>query len=262
MSHLTDLQKELKKAANKNKALLLQRFFKTGPGDYGAGDVFLGIIVPQQREIAKKYAAKLSLSDVQKLLDSKFHEHRLTALMILVDKYEKSRETTERKKIVDFYLKNTKQINNWDLVDLSVYKILGDWLLINPHKLKILDRLSASKNLWERRIAIIATYAFIRKGSTKEVINISEKLLNDSHDLIHKAVGWMLREMGKRVSEPVLLRFLNKHHLKMPRTALRYAIEKLHPEQREYYLKKWFLGSNNEWRVRFCYSIVSGLFRN
>lgn len=238
MSSLADLQKELTKATDKNKAVILQRFFKTGSGDYGAGDVFLGITVPQQREIARKYAAKIKPAEIQKLLDSKFHEYRLTALLILVDQYQKNQAAADRKEIINFYLKNTKRINNWDLVDLSVYKILGDWLLINPDKLKILNRLAKSENLWERRIAIIATYAFIKKGKTKELIKIAEKLLNDPHDLIHKAVGWMLREMGKRVSKPVLLRFLNKYKSKMPRTALRYAIEKLSPEQREYYLKK------------------------
>lgn len=238
MAQLADLQKELKKAADKNKAFILQRFFKTGPGDYGEDDIFLGVTVPQQREIARKYAAKIEFPEIQKLFNSRFHESRLVALIILVDKYEKNKEAAGRKKIVDFYLKNTKYINNWDLVDLSVYKILGDWLVINPAKITILDKLVVSKNLWERRMAMIATYAFIKKGETKEVINMAEKLLNDSHDLIQKAVGWMLREMGKRVSEPALIKFLNTHKSRMPRTALRYAIEKLHPEQREYYLKK------------------------
>ena len=241
MSSLSDLQKDLKKAANKNKADILQRFFKTGPGDYGAGDVFLGITVPKQREIVKKYAIKLEFPDIQKLLDSKIHESRLIALLILVDKYEQDKNAVRRQKIVDFYLKNTKRINNWDLVDLSVYKILGDWLLINQEKTKILDKLALSKNLWERRIAIISTYAFLKKGETAQTIRLAEKLLGDSHDLIHKAVGWMLREMGKRVSEPELLKFLDKNKAKMPRTALRYALERLTPEQREYYLKKqWF----------------------
>ena len=238
MSSLADLQKELTKAADKNKVVILQRFFKTGPGDYGEGDVFLGIIVPQQRAIVKKYAARIKFPEIQKLLDSKFHESRLIALLILVDQYEKNKEPLNRKKIVDFYLKNTKRINNWDLVDLSVYKILGDWLLINRAKIKILDRFTVSKNLWERRMAMIATYAFIKKGKTEEVIKIAERLLDDSHDLIHKAVGWMLREMGKRASEPALLKFLNTHKDRMPRTALRYAIEKLQLEQRKYYLKK------------------------
>ena len=237
MSSLLNLQKELKYAANKQKAVILQRFFKTGKGEYGEGDIFLGITVPKQREIAKKYAAKLEFSDLQELLESKIHESRLIALLILVDKYEKNKDVLLRRKIVNFYLKNTKFINNWDLVDLSVYKILGDWLLINYDKISILDKLAVSRNLWERRIAMIATYAFIRKGKTREVIRIAQILLADSHDLIHKAVGWMLREMGKRVSEPALIKFLNKYKTKMPRTSLRYAIERLHPEQREYYLK-------------------------
>lgn len=237
MSALIDLQKEIKYAANKPKAAILQRFFKTGPGDYGEGDVFLGITVPKQREIAKKYFHKLELADIQKLLDSKVHENRLTALMILVFKYENNKDTSSREKIVKFYLKNTKNINNWDLVDLSVYKILGEWLLFNREKIDLLDKLAVSKNLWERRIAMIATYAFIKKGEVQDALRIAEKLLNDSHDLIHKAVGWMLRETGKRVSEPVLLKFLNTHRGKMSRTTLRYAIERLHREQRDYYLK-------------------------
>lgn len=238
MSSLDDLQKELKRAADKNKALILQRFFKTKPGEYGAGDVFLGITVPRQRVIALKYATKLNLLDLQKLLSSNFHESRLTALMILVAKYEKSKDVAARQEIIHFYLKNTKRINNWDLVDLSVYKIIGDWLVNNPKELKLLDKLAISKNLWEKRMAMIATYAFIKKGSAKEAIIIAEKLLDDSHDLINKAVGWMLREVGKRVSEPILLSFLNKYSKKMSRTTLRYAIEKLHSQQREYYLKK------------------------
>ena len=238
MSSLDDLQKELKRVADKNKALILQRFFKTKPGEYGAGDVFLGITVPRQRIIAIKYATKLNLLDLQRLLDSDLHESRLTALMILVAKYDKNKAATVRQEIIDFYLKNTQRINNWDLVDLSVYKIIGDWLVNNPKELKLLDKLAISKNLWERRMAMIATYAFIKKGSAKETIRIAEKLLNDSHDLINKAVGWMLREVGKRVSEPVLLSFLNKYGKKMPRMTLRYAIEKLHSEQREYYLKR------------------------
>jgi len=237
MSSLLNLQTELKKSANKQKAEILQRFFKTGKGEYGEGDVFLGITVPKQRAIARKFAAKIDFPDLQKLLASKIHESRLIALLILVDKYEQNKDALLRRQIVDFYLKNTKYINNWDLVDLSVYKILGDWLLINYNKIDILDKLAVSKNLWERRIAMVATYAFIRKGKTEEVVHIAEQLLNDSHDLIHKAIGWMLREMGKRVSEPALIKFLNKHKTKMPRMALRYAIERLQPEQREYYLK-------------------------
>jgi 3-methyladenine DNA glycosylase AlkD len=238
MSSLLNLQKELRAAGDKGQALNLQRFFKTGPGEYGAGDIFLGIKVPVQREIARRYVNSLDFADLQTLLNSKIHESRLVALMILVFKYEKNKELLARRKIINFYLKNTRNINNWDLVDLSVYKILGSWLLENPEQIEIIDRLAISKSLWERRIAMIATYAFIRKGQTKETIRIAEKLLNDSHDLIHKAVGWMLREMGKRVSEPELLKFLNKHKHKMSRTTLRYAIERLHLEQREYYLKK------------------------
>lgn len=236
---MTDLQKitnDLNKLANKPQASILQRFFKTAPGQYGAGDVFLGIKVPVQRKIAKKYSY-LNLKDLKALLESKIHEFRLVALLILVEQYEKAADLKTKEKIVKFYLSQRLRINNWDLVDLSVYKILGDWLLLRTSELKILDKLASSKNLWERRIAIIATFAFIKKGQAKETLNLAKKLLKDEHDLIHKAVGWMLREVGKRVSKKKLLIFLDQNSKNMPRTALRYAIEHLSPSEREYYLK-------------------------
>jgi len=237
MSDLTRLVKELKSQANAQQALNLQRFFKTGPGQYGAGDVFLGLKVPLQREIARRYM-ELDLKGIQTLLNSKFHEFRLVALLILIEQYQRATDLKIKGRLVDFYLQNTRRINNWDLVDLSVYKILGDYLWLVPNKKPLLLKLAASANLWERRLAMIATYAFIQKGRSTEALQIAKQLLNDEHDLIQKAVGWMLREVGKRVAEKKLLTFLNQHAHRLPRTALRYAIERLNPEQRNYYLNK------------------------
>ena len=233
MANLQQLKSELGKLADKKQAKILAGFFKTGPGEYGEGDIFLGIKVPVQRKIARGYE-NLSLIDLQKLLNSKIHEYRLIALLILISQYKKF-DNQSKKKIVEFYLQNTKNINNWDLVDVSCPRILGDYLLNKPRK--ILYQLAKSKNLWEKRIAIISTLAFIVEKQFDDTIKISEILLNDKHDLIHKAVGWMLREAGKR-DEAVLIRFLNKHYRVMPRTTLRYAIERLSEKKRKYYLSK------------------------
>lgn len=237
MSDLQKLVKEIKSYENKPQASLLQRFFKTGPGQYGAGDLFLGLKVPLQRLLARKYTY-LPLRDIDKLLASKIHEFRLIGLLILVDKYEQAASRGDKKRIVDFYLAHTSRVNNWDLVDLSVYKILGDFLLAEKEALKILRRLARSHNLWERRMAMVSTYAFIRKGQAEKTIKIAEELIKDEHDLMHKAVGWMLREMGKRIDKKILLDFLDKHYRQLPRTTLRYAIERLSPRAREYYLAK------------------------
>lgn len=229
--NLKQIQKELKKLANPKQATLLQRFFKTGKGEYGEGDVFLGIKVPEQRKVAKKY--DLSLAEIQKLLNSKIHEHRLVALFILIKKYQKE---DIKKKIFDLYLKNTKNINNWDLIDLSAPNIVGDYLL--TRKRDILYKLAKSNSLWEKRISILATFTFIGNGEYKDTLKISEILLNDKHDLIHKGVGWMLREVGKRVSQQKEEKFLKKHYKTMPRTMLRYAIERFPENKRKFYLKK------------------------
>lgn len=238
MNSLSQLKKELKQNANPEKAKVLQRFFKTGKGEYGEGDIFLGIYVPIQRKIAKKY--DLSLVDIQKLLNSKIHDERLVALFILINKYKKSWPLGgQQKEIFDFYLKNTKRINNWDLVDLSAPNIVGDFLLprLNLGNRKILYKLAESDNLWEKRISIISTLTFIRVGEFKDTLKISEILLNDKHDLIHKAVGWMLREVGKR-DQKVEEKFLKKHYKKMPRTMLRYAVERFPEDLRQKYLEK------------------------
>lgn len=237
MSNLKKLTQELHSHANKPQAAILQRFFKTKPGQYGAGDVFLGLKVPLTRRLALKYS-NLGQVEIKSLLANKIHEFRLVGLLILIEQYETARDLKTKKNIVDFYLKNIRGINNWDLVDLSVYKILGDFLWLEKKAQPILNKLAISKNIWERRMAMIATYAFIKKGRTTETFRIAKKLLKDEHDLIHKAVGWMLREVGKRVSKSELLEFLDDYHKIMPRTALRYAIEHLSPPEREYYLSR------------------------
>jgi 3-methyladenine DNA glycosylase AlkD len=227
------VKQALKQLADKDKAVLLARFFKTGQGQYGAGDKFLGVVVPAQRQVVKQFI-DLPLSELDKLLKSPYHEHRLTALLILVEQFQRA-EKIARQKIVKFYLARTKFINNWDLVDLSAPKILGEWLVAQPDN-QLLNRLAKSQNLWERRIAVLATLAFIKRGYLKPAVKMAEKFLTDKHDLLHKAVGWMLREVGKR-DQAVLIDFLNKHAVRMPRTMLRYSIEKLPAAKRKYYLK-------------------------
>lgn len=230
MNTLNLLKSDLKKASNSEKAHLLQRFFKTGKGEYAEGDVFLGVVVPETRKIAIKHR-DISLKDVESLLKSKIHEERLCALLLLVHNYQ--RQPEKRNEIFDFYLKNTKYINNWDLVDLSAHKIVGAYLTDKDKS--VLYKLVRSDNLWERRIAIISTFNFIRDNKFSDSIKIAEILLKDKHDLIHKAVGWMLREVGKK-DISVLESFLKKHYKFMPRTMLRYAIEKFPEKQRKAYL--------------------------
>lgn len=233
MPDLKRLRKEFAKLADKKYAENLQRFFKTFKGQYGEGDIFLGIKVPAQRIMAKKYES-LDFKDLERLLESKIHEHRLTALLILIRQYEKA-AFSGKKKIAEFYLKNTENINNWDLVDLSCVNILGDYLLDKPRK--ILYKLAKSKNLWEKRISIISTLAFIKNKDFGDALKIAEILMNHRHDLIHKAAGWMLREIGKRDLK-ILENFLLKHCKIMPRVMLRYAIEKLDDKKRKNYLNR------------------------
>lgn len=231
---LNNLKKDIENAKNPEQAKILQRFFKTGKGEYGEGDIFLGIKVPIQRSIAKKYP-ELSFAELQTLLNSKIHEERLIALIILTNKYKKAKKDTAKKRqIFEFYLKNTNNINNWDLVDLSAPNIVGDFSSIDGNE--IIRFLAKSKNLWEKRISIVSTHAFIRKRMFGETLAIADILIKDEHDLIHKAVGWMLREVGKRNVE-VLEIFLKERYKAMPRTMLRYAIEKFPEEKRKAYLK-------------------------
>lgn len=228
---LKKLRVDLKKYQSKEKAHILARFFKTGKGEYGEGDKFIGVIVPDSRKVAKKYL-NISLSHVDKLIRSKIHEERLVAVLILVAKFQKADEK-EKKEICKFYLAHTKNINNWDLVDLSAPKIVGEFLLKKDRA--ILLKLAKSKNLWERRIAILSTFQFIYNGEYEWTFKIIKMLIGDKHDLIHKACGWMLREVGKRVSEEKLENFLKENIKNMPRTMLRYAIERLPEDKRKYY---------------------------
>ncbi len=218
------------------KKEFLPYFFKTGKGEYAEGDQFIGVVVHDSRKLVKEYWQKAELSDVQEILKSEFHEMRLVALLILVNKFEKSKDKTEQKKLVDFYLKNTKYINNWDLVDLSCYKLLGRYCFENQ-KDDILRELSNSDNMWEKRIAIVATMHHIKKGKS---FDLTQELvlnnLNHPHDLMHKANGWLLREIGNK-DEEVLLDFLKIYYQNMPRTTLRYAIEKLDEDLRQDFLK-------------------------
>jgi 3-methyladenine DNA glycosylase AlkD len=231
MQLLPQLKADLKSLANPEKAKILSGFFKAGKGQYGEGDVFLGVMVPQQRLIAKKYSS-LTLKDIKTLLSNKIHEYRMVALFILVNQFREADEAG-KKQIAGFYLDNTRRINNWDLVDLSAPYILGEHLAENDTA--ILYRLAASDDLWKRRIAIIATFAFIRRNKFGDTLRIAEALLHDRHDLIHKAAGWMLREVGKR-DVKTLEQFLGEHARAMPRTMLRYAIERFDEEKRRYWL--------------------------
>lgn len=223
---------ELKSIASPDKAAIDQAFFQTGRGEYGQGDQFLGITMPELRKVAKSNFRHISLVNLGKLLLDNFHEVRMISLVMLVYKFESATEA-ERSKIYKIYLQNTKRINNWDLVDVTAPNIVGNYLLTKERS--ILFKLAKSKMLWERRIAIVATLSFIRNRDYGDTLKIATILLSDSHDLIHKAVGWMLREVGKR-DQLALEIFLKKHYFKMPRTMLRYAIEKFPPAKRLAYL--------------------------
>ena len=232
-SNYSGLIRQLKTFSDIKKAKDYAWFFKTGPGEYGEKDKFLGIKVPVLKETAKQFK-DLTFSDIKKLLKSRIHEHRFVALKILIMQYKKAKEP-QKKKIVNFYLSNTKYINNWDLVDTSASYILGDYFVLKNKN--VLYKLARSKSVWERRIAIISTASFIKQGNYKDTLKIAGILLQDEHDLIHKAVGWMLREVGKK-SLTTETEFLNKHCGMMPRTMLRYAIEKFPEKLRLKYLKK------------------------
>lgn len=228
---LSQLKSRLKQLGNKNQAKLLQRFFKTGPGDYGEGDIFLGIKVPVQRATAKKYY-DLSLKDIQSLLNSEIHEYRMVALFILAHQYKEG-DNQKKNEIFNLYLNNTSNINNWDLIDLSSPNIVGNYLLDKDRKL--LYKLASSHLLWERRISVLATFMFIKHNDFHDSLKIAEILLNDSHDLIHKAIGWMLREIGKK-DQSVEEGFLKKHYKTMPRTMLRYSIERFSQSKKDFFM--------------------------
>jgi len=229
---LNKIRLELRKCAYEEKAKILRRFFKTGRGQYGEGDVFIGGTVPQVRDVAKLFYNDISLVDVLSLISNKIHEERLLALVILVLKFEKGSEE-DKTKIYNFYLKNIGCVNNWDLVDLSAPKIIGAYLFDKDRK--ILFKLAKSENLWEKRIAILSTFYFIQKNDFIDTLKIAQILLRDEHDLIHKAVGWMLREVGKK-SFKKEEKFLLSNYKKMSRTMLRYAIEKFPDARRKGFL--------------------------
>ena len=231
-NQVADIKNEMRKLANKKIAEHSQRFFKTGKGQYGEGDIFLGIRVPVLRKIAKKFR-RISLAEVSKLLESKFHEERLLSILMLVNLF-KSGDEDDQELIYELYLDKTKFINNWDIVDISAGNIVGAFLFEKDKA--PLYRLVFSENLWERRIAIVATFYFIRNDEFDDTLKIAEILFTDKEDLIHKAVGWMLREVGKRVIK-IEEEFLKEHYLKMPRTMLRYAIERFPETRRKMYLK-------------------------
>ena len=229
---IAEIRRELESLGDASQAAILQRFFKTGPGEYGAGDRFRGIRVPVLRGLAKKYQ-ELSLAEARRLLPSTFHEDRLLVLLILIRQYDRGDQDV-RDQLHRFYLEHTRFVNNWDLVDVSAPHLLGHYLEDRPKD--TLTRLAASGNWWERRLAIIATLHFIKRQDFDETLRIARLLLGDPEDLIHKAVGWMLREVQKRQTA-VAEAFLRKHYRQMPRTMLRYAIERLPEARRQAYLK-------------------------
>lgn len=238
--NLFKIKNELRHNSDKDKANIMQSFFKTGKGEYGEGDIFLGLTVPLQRKIAKKYFNDIELKEIKELIYSKYHEFRLTGFLILLFKYEKALTRKEKTKYYEFALKNIFQFNNWDLVDVIVPKLIGDYIY-NYDKVegkKLLLQFSKSSNLWVKRVSILATFYYIRQNSLNLTLQLSKNLLNDKHDLIHKAVGWMLREVGK-VNLEVEEKFLQEkgRYKKIPRTMLRYAIEKFEEKKRKKYLK-------------------------
>lgn len=230
-----EIKSALQNLSSSEKKEYLPKFFKAGKGEYAEGDQFIGVTVPNQRIVAIEFGPKISLIQLEELLSSPIHENRHYALFILVSKFEKSKEAIERKEIVDFYLKNKKHVNNWDLVDTSCYKILGRYCF-EIQRDSILEELSEEDNLWSQRIAVVSTMFHVKKGSFDLLKKLAIRNLNHEHDLMHKANGWLLREMGKKY-EQELLHFLNLHYLEMPRTTLRYAIERLDENLRQDYLK-------------------------
>jgi 3-methyladenine DNA glycosylase AlkD len=228
---LAQIERQLRSMGDATRAQNFRRFFRTGPGEYGEGDQFLGLTVPQVRALVSQYS-DLPLPQVRALLRSRWHEARLLALLILVRDFERGNER-QRAAVAKLYLANLKWVNNWDLVDCSAHLILGPHLARGERGL--LDKLSSSADLWKRRVAMLSTFHYIRQGQFTDALRIARRLLHDDHDLIHKAVGWMLREIGKR-NEAKLRAFLDRHAAHMPRTMLRYAIERLPPGSRSRYM--------------------------
>ena len=228
------MRRALRAQAHPDRVAGITRFFKCGPGEYGEGDAFIGVTVPAQRAVARQFR-DLPLKESEKLLMSRIHEERLTALFILVGQFTRGDERT-RRQIFRLYMRRLRFINNWDLVDSSAAPIVGGWLEDKPRGL--LDRLARSTHLWSRRVAMIATFHYIHRRDHRDAIRIATILVNDTHDLIHKAVGWMLREVDKRASPAALTAFLHRHAATMPRTMLRYAIERLPATERKLWMGK------------------------
>ncbi|PIP53207.1 DNA alkylation repair protein [Candidatus Beckwithbacteria bacterium CG23_combo_of_CG06-09_8_20_14_all_34_8] len=234
MNVYSKIEKDLKSLKNPLKIKIFKRFFKTGPGEYGEGDQFLGLTMPQQRLIAQKFYKQVKLDDLDKLIKSPIHEYRMTGLLILTYQYCEANDEN-KKNIYQYYLNNKDRINNWDLIDVTCPKIVGEYLWFHQRDLKVIDRLIKSENLWDRRIAVMATYSFIRRGQFYPFLNFAKILLTDKRDLINKVVGWMLREIGKKDLK-ALLNFLDINYQQMPRTMLRYSLEKLNPTQKDFYM--------------------------
>ena len=232
---LKEIKESLAVLSIPEKAAFFPKFFKTGKGEYGEGDLFLGVKVPDQRAVAKEYYAKISLEELSELLSSPYHEHRLTALIMLISKFEKTKDLSVKEEIINFYLKHLDFINNWDLVDTTCYKILGRYAFENQ-KENLLRELADSDQMWHKRIAVVGTMHYIKKGSFELTKEFVTQNLYHPHDLMHKANGWLLREMGNK-NEAELIDYLNQYYKQMPRTCLRYAIEKLDEQLRQDYLK-------------------------
>jgi len=235
MNTASQVIKQLQAVSSAQRAKNLSWFFKTGPGEYGEGDLFLGVTVPQIRTIVKDNR-EIDLGEIKVLLASKYHEVRLAGALCLVE-MTRTADIQTRKKIFETYLKHRHRINNWDIVDLSAPMVVGEYLLRAPHAKMVLKKLSQEKSMWSRRIAILATFAFIRVGRFNESLTLAKKYLSDKEDLMHKATGWMLREAGKR-DKNALVKFLNRHAHIMPRTMLRYSIEKFSPKEREHFMRR------------------------
>jgi 3-methyladenine DNA glycosylase AlkD len=232
---LKEIEEALAVLSIPEKAAFFPKFFKTGKGEYGEGDLFLGVKVPDQRIVAKEYYSKISLEELSQFLSSKYHEHRLTALFMLILKFEKTKDKKVKDEVVEFYLNHLQYVNNWDLVDSSCYKILGRYTFDNQ-KEDLLRKLSGSEEMWHKRIAVVGTMYHVKKGSFELMKEFVTQNLKHTHDLMHKANGWLLREMGQK-NEGELINYLNKYYKEMPRTCLRYAIEKLDEAVRQDYLK-------------------------
>lgn len=235
MSKIKDVKEALVVLSSPKRKRTNEWFFKTGKGEYGEGDIFIGVRIPDIRKVVKAFYREINLPEIKKLITSKIHEERMCALLILVSKFEKTKEEKKRKSIVDFYLQHRKFINNWDLVDASCHKILGRFCFENKND-EILFHLANEDDLWSKRIAIVSTMYHLKKGELDLTPEIALKNLYHEHDLMHKANGWLLREMGKKDEEKLFI-FLKNHYQKMPRTCLRYAIEKLDEDLRQDFLK-------------------------